>query len=89
VSVETYQPRQRIPKPLSCEEVERHAAWLLHALCGGAILHHYRFLPEESLDAVVVSLRALAREQGVRLVVKRELFDGRLRYRLRMRREGE
>jgi tRNA G37 N-methylase Trm5 len=87
--MDTYQSRQRIPAPLSAEEVERHAAWILRALCDGVVLHHYRFEPEESLDAVVARLRELAMEAGVRLVVKREELDGRVRYRLRERVVGE
>ena len=87
--MDTYQPRQRAARPLSDDEVEHHAVWLLRALCDGVILHHYRQPDDATTDAVVTRLRALAREAGVRLVVKREMESGRVRYRLRRRREGE
>jgi hypothetical protein len=73
---DTYRPRQRILEPWSAERIEAASA------------AYRRVLPEASLDAEVVRPRVLAREQGVRLVVRRAVADGRLRHRLRRRRDG-
>jgi hypothetical protein len=81
--------RQRDHPPLSAERIEREAVALLRGLGNGLIVWHFRLAPEESLDAVIARLRELARDDGVRLVVKREMENGQVRYRLRMRREGE
>ncbi len=71
------------------EMAERHARGLYAAVRDGAIIAHLRLVPDALLDAVIDRVRALAREDGVRLVVKRDTEDGRVRYRLRRRREGE
>lgn len=84
-----YRARKWEPQPLTEEEIDRHAQRLLRGLADGCIFYHFRLLPEESLDAVVARLRVLAREAGVRLVVKRDTVEGRLRYRLRRRLDGE
>ena len=87
--MEYHQHRQREYPPLSDERIEREATALLHNLKNGLIVYHYRLAPEESLDAVIARLRELAAVGGVRLVVKREVESGRVRYRQRRRREGE
>lgn len=87
--MDRYQHRQRAYPPPSAEWIEREAIALLHGLKGGLIVWHYRLAPEDSLDAVIARLRELARGDGVRLLVKRERENGRVRYRLRQRREGE
>ena len=87
--MDRYQHRQREYPALSAERIEREAVALLHGLKGGLIVYHYRLAPEESLDAVIARLRELARDDGVRLVVKRERENGKVRYRLRRRREEE
>lgn len=71
------------------ETIERHAQGLYAALRDGATVEHLRLAPETLLEAVVNRVRALAKDDGVRLVVKRETVDGRVRYRLRRRRSGE
>ncbi len=71
------------------ETVERHAQGLYAAIRDGATVEHLRLAPETLMDAVVARVRSLAKADGVRLVVKRETVDGRVRYRLRRRREGE
>ncbi len=81
--------QQREYPPLSAERIEREAIALLHGLKNGLIVWHYRLAPEDSLDAVIARLRELAAAEGVRLVVKREIENGKVRYRLRERREGE
>jgi len=71
------------------ETIERHAQGLYAALRDGATVEHVRLSPETLLEAVVDRVRELAKDDGVRLVVKREIVDGRVRYRLRRRRPGE
>ncbi len=85
--MDRYQQRQREYPPPSAERIEREAVALLRGLKNGLIVWHYRVAPEESLDAVIARLRELATAEGVRLVVKRELENGKVRYRLRQRRE--
>ncbi len=87
--MEYHQHRQRAYPPPSAEWIEREAVALLRGLKHGLIVWHYRVAPEESLDAVIARLRELARGDAVRLVVKRELENGKVRYRLRRRREEE
>jgi hypothetical protein len=79
--MERHQHRQRDYPPLSAEWIEREATALLHGLKYGLIVWHYRVEPPESLDAVVARLRELAQAERVRLVVKRELESGKVRYR--------
>ncbi len=81
--------RQREYPPPSAEWIEREAIALLRGLKSGLIVWHYRVAPDDALDALIARLRELAAEEGVRLVVKREIESGKVRYRLRMRREGE
>lgn len=87
--MDAHLPRQRIHEPWSETKLHTYATRLLGHLQEGLVVYHLRFLPEESLDAMVAVLRRLAQEQGVRLVIKRDIADGRLRYRLRRRREEE
>ncbi len=87
--MEYYQHRQREYPLQSPEWIEREAIALLRGLKNGLIVWHYRLAPEDSLDAVIARLRELAVVEGVRLVVKRELESGKVRYRLRKRRERE
>ncbi len=69
--------------------IERYARSLYTNICNGLIVCHLRLETEESLDAVIARLRELARDDGVRLLVKREWENGKVRYRIRQRREGE
>ncbi len=69
--------------------IERYARSLYTNICNGLIVWHLRMETEESLDAVIGRVRELAQADRVRLVVKRERENGRVRYRLRQRREGE
>ena len=87
--MERHQHRQRDYPPPSAAWIEREATSLLRGLKHGLIVWHYRVEPPESLDAVIARVRVLALAEGVRLVVKREMESGKVRYRLRKRREGE
>ena len=80
---------QRVYRPLTEAEIDDTAASLLAAVQGGALIAHFRLEPEESLEAIMARVRALAQARGVRIVVKREIVAGRLRYRLRLRHDGE
>lgn len=69
--------------------IEQRARILYTGLRDGLIVWHLRMESDELMDAVVGRVKALAHEDGVRLVIKRENEGGRVRYRLRRRREGE
>jgi len=71
------------------ETIARHAQGLCAAIRGGATVEHVRLAPETLLEAVVARVRALAKDDRVRLVIKWETVDGRVRYRLRRRRDGD